>query len=177
MGKNKLGYNCSLERRIIEVEIQKEVKTQLPVLYCMNALKTVIGLFNSKNFNYKQNKCKKKKIQSRSMYSSDYILTPHLNPTSQSLLPSSLKQKLYTSLKNLHRQTHIIVNYFSPSCILQKIQTGNSFVLHNLCLNSDHSLIFAYELAASSDVSILFHAIVQTYIQCIPLMVGLCMIV
>ena len=76
---------------------------------------------NQSNFNYKYNKWKK--------ISSDInviIITPHLNPTTQSLLPPPLKPQLYTSPKNLHTDIlwvrlwtlSVMVGYF---CVNGKI--------------------------------------------------------
>ena len=74
-----------------------------------------------------------------------FILTPYLNPTSQSLLPSPLKPKDYTP-PNKSSLTHKVIRH-----LLHVYGKNIEWKLISLCLSSDYFLIaylhiFVYEL-------------------------------
>ena len=81
-----------------------------------------------------------------------FILTPHLHPTSQSLLP--LKPLVSTSPNKT--STHTFNYLTSHTSMLYKSQIGNFFL-------SDYSLItylhiFVYEIGEMPIYSVSFHA-------------------
>ena len=89
-----------------------------------------------------------------------FILTPYLNPSSQSLLPSLLSHMTIHPQTNLH--SHI--KWFDISFTYMVWNIGWKFIF--LCLSSDYFLItylhiFEYELAKSSHIFLPYQLIVH----------------